>query len=193
MRSSSEKTKQERFVSLLGPIWTELARYCNAIAKDHEAARDLMSEALATAYQDLDKLRADEAFKRYLFTIARRVHHRSRRKRHHEAAFEDAMLDTLNIDGLEAERSLAAQELYHALTQLPEKQREAIILFDISGLSLSEVQEIQGGSLSGVKTRIARGRETLGRLLEAPQKASIMQPTKSIIGNLLTIPVKAKL
>jgi len=197
MRSSSERSKQERFLELLNPIWSELARYCNAIAQDQESARDLMSESLATAYQDLDRLRADEAFKRFLFTIARRTHHRSRRKSHHEATFDPAMLDSLLIDGLEAERSLAAQELVEALRQLPQKQSESIILFDISGLSLNEVRDIQGGSLSGVKTRIVRARETLARLLEAPRTATLTPAKKAkgktFIGSLLTLPVKAKL
>jgi len=40
-----------------------------------------------------------------------------------------------------------------------------VILFEISGLSLQEIVEIQGGSLSGVKSRIVRGRERLAVLL----------------------------
>ncbi len=197
MRSSSDLSKQERFLGLLNPVWSELARYCNAIAQDHESARDLMSETLASAFQDLNRLRADEAFKRFLFTIARRTHHRSRRKSHHDSPFDPAMLDSLTIDGLEAERSLAAQELVEAMRQLPQKQSESIILFDISGLSLNEVRDIQGGSLSGVKTRIVRGRETLARLLEAPRSAKLTPAKKlkgkTFIGSLLTLPVKVKL
>jgi RNA polymerase sigma-70 factor (ECF subfamily) len=57
-------------------------------------------------------------------------------------------------------------EFYAALSTLPEKQREAVTLFEISGLSLNEIMEIQGGSLSGVKSRVTRGREELARLLE---------------------------
>jgi RNA polymerase sigma-70 factor (ECF subfamily) len=55
--------------------------------------------------------------------------------------------------------------LYEALQKLPEEQREAIILFEISGFSLKEVQQIQGAGLSAVKSRIVRGKKKLARLL----------------------------
>lgn len=57
------------------------------------------------------------------------------------------------------------QELYDALSQLPLKSKEAIILCEINGLSHKEIQEIQGGSLSGVKSRIARGKKQLLQIL----------------------------
>src|SRR5439155_5929322 len=60
---------------------------------------------------------------------------------------------------------LDTEALDRALARLPEKQREAVILFEISELSLAEIREIQGGSLSGVKSRIVRGREKLALLL----------------------------
>ncbi len=53
------------------------------------------------------------------------------------------------------------------MASLPEKQREALALFEISGLSIEEVREIQGGSLSAVKMRLVRGREQLALLLRS--------------------------
>jgi RNA polymerase sigma-70 factor (ECF subfamily) len=61
--------------------------------------------------------------------------------------------------------------LDRALARLPEKQREAVILFEISGFSLAEIREIQGGSLSGVKSRIVRGRDNLANLLRDRESA----------------------
>lgn len=40
-----------------------------------------------------------------------------------------------------------------------------MILFEIVGLSLNEIQTIQGGSLSGVKSRLVRGRKHLARIM----------------------------
>jgi len=55
--------------------------------------------------------------------------------------------------------------LYKAMAKLPEKQREAVSLFDISGFSLAEIQQIQGDSLSAVKSRVTRGRQALAQIL----------------------------
>jgi DNA-directed RNA polymerase specialized sigma24 family protein len=58
------------------------------------------------------------------------------------------------------------QILYDALQRLPHKQREAFVLFEISGFSLQEIQEMQGDSLSAVKMRLVRARETLRTMLQ---------------------------
>jgi DNA-directed RNA polymerase specialized sigma24 family protein len=39
------------------------------------------------------------------------------------------------------------------------------VLFELSGFSIEEIREIQGGSISGVKTRLVRGREALRSML----------------------------
>lgn len=74
-----------------------------------------------------------------------------------------------SIAGNETPPDVAADvsALRTALGQLPARQREAITLFELAGLSLQEVQQVQGGSLSGVKSRIVRGRRRLAELLGA--------------------------
>ena len=42
---------------------------------------------------------------------------------------------------------------------------KALTLFEISGLSLEEIREIQGGSLPGVKSRVQRGRKKLAEIM----------------------------
>ena len=55
--------------------------------------------------------------------------------------------------------------LYAALAKLNKKQREAIIMSEITGLKLEEVASIQASSLSAVKSRVSRGRKKLAKLL----------------------------
>jgi RNA polymerase sigma factor (sigma-70 family) len=55
--------------------------------------------------------------------------------------------------------------LHRALAELSDDQREALILFEISGFSIREVSEIQECSESAVKQRLKRGRERLGEIL----------------------------
>jgi RNA polymerase sigma-70 factor (ECF subfamily) len=106
-----------------------------------------------------------EAFTSYAFTTARRLYYRrAKRKKWWGVLGKDA--EEIADHGTPSpEITLDTEALDRALLQLPEKQREAVILFEISGLSLQEIVEIQGGSLSGVKSRIVRGREQLAVLL----------------------------
>jgi RNA polymerase sigma-70 factor (ECF subfamily) len=57
--------------------------------------------------------------------------------------------------------------LYLALQQLPEEQRECIILFEISGFSIKEIAQTQQAGESAVKQRLKRGREKLIEILHA--------------------------
>lgn len=63
------------------------------------------------------------------------------------------------------ESSYDLDQLIFALDRLPARERESIVLFELSGLSLKEIQEIQGGTLSGVKSRMSRARAKLKLLL----------------------------
>ena len=168
--SASVREKQESFEQLLNPIWSQLARYCHTVTGEQEAARDLMSETLLIAFRSFGQLRDPSAFKSYLFRIAVRVHLEWSKRAKRYTRLTDELVThlehhTLKDDGTSGERRLEVRELYEALETLPAKQREAVVLFEISGLTLKEIQNVQGGSLSGVKSRIVRGREELARKL----------------------------
>ena len=66
---------------------------------------------------------------------------------------------------MNAEHTDRNELLYTALAQLPEIQREAIVLFEISGFSIAEIAELQGAGISAIKQRLARGRQALLELL----------------------------
>jgi len=55
--------------------------------------------------------------------------------------------------------------LHQALSKLPEVQKEAIILYEISGFSIKEIATIQDASEPAVKQRLKRGREKLVEIL----------------------------
>jgi RNA polymerase sigma-70 factor (ECF subfamily) len=62
--------------------------------------------------------------------------------------------------------ALDLQDFRRALTQLPEDQREAIILIGASGFSYEEAAEICGCAVGTIKSRVSRGRTRLQDLLE---------------------------
>ena len=61
-------------------------------------------------------------------------------------------------------KSLATQ-VSEAVFSLPPLQREALILFEYEGLSLSEMAEIAGTDVGAIKARLYRAREGLRRIL----------------------------
>lgn len=156
--------KQSYFMKLYKPHHQKLLRYCESILKDAMDAEDVVSETALIAYQDLHKLKKVDAFNYYLFGIARNLIRRKYRRKKFWVAFDkekaDELLATQNPE-LDADVRL----LYDALDKLPEAQKEALILFELSGYSIKEVAAIQNSGLSAVKARLARGRKQLSSLL----------------------------
>jgi RNA polymerase sigma-70 factor (ECF subfamily) len=144
-------------------------------AGNHADAEDLMSETILATYERFHTVRDSKAFISFLFTVATRIHrHKTRRSRwfgnyDHERASQ--------LHSTEASPEVAAEirVLLEAIDKLPAKQREAVVLFEISGFSLEDIREIQGGTLSGVKSRLRRGREALAGLLGVEDEDGFLQ------------------
>lgn len=153
----------ERFLDLIEPIKEGLLRYSRALTIDRDQAKDLASEAILIAYQAFGKLRSEEALTSYLYTTLKRLARNNWQRDRRITEIDDAyyVADT----GTSPEILTDIRLLQEALLQLPEIQREAIILHELSGLQLEEIREIQGGSLSAVKMRLLRGKEKLAELL----------------------------
>jgi RNA polymerase sigma-70 factor (ECF subfamily) len=176
--------RQERFMQLLQPVQANVERFVRALVwrgntnniENEEFARDLLSETLLVAFEQFHTLRAPEAFLSFLFTIATRLH---RKQREHWRRFEpfDAQKDlhsrfhqvsrphTAAHDGTTAYTAADIATLYAALDKLPDKQREAVVMFEILGFSMKEIQAVQGGTMISVKVRISRGRALLAAML----------------------------
>jgi RNA polymerase sigma-70 factor (ECF subfamily) len=183
-RRSREETRidrQEQFLALLDPVHDSLSRFVRGMARDREEGRDLIAETILVAFENFGSLRDGRAFLSYLFTIARRIcRHRSHRARLFGRYDEgDAAMLAAQTSAPDAAADVPA--LYAALDRLPAGQREAVVLFELSGLSLEEIREIQGGTLSGVKARVARGRRKLAELLGVDDPAPTKTPMPPVI------------
>ncbi len=160
-------------MALYRPCHEAFIRYCHGLTGSREDARDLVGDAVLVALENFEKLRKKESFKAWLFGIARRlmlhVYRRSKFKGRYNEEDVHLLPDTEPSPDLHPD----IEVLYTALGQLPFKQREAIILFELSGFSLKEIEKIQGGSLSGVKTRLKRAREKLKEILSDTENSDL--------------------
>lgn len=158
----------------LTPILPNLERFVYALVRRRgnsiettEAARDLMAETIAQAFERFDSVRHPEALLSFCFTIATRLNRREREVSQRFAVYDHDMHDkayALESKSTAADTEADIRLLYIALDRLPEKQREAVIMFEILGFSLKEIHEVQGGTVVAVKVRISRGRAALTRM-----------------------------
>jgi RNA polymerase sigma-70 factor, ECF subfamily len=166
---TNAERRQERFLELLRPVHDRLENFALAMARDAEEAKDLVSETVLRAYEHFDELRTPAAFAGYLLTIASRLQKRGWWRRRIFEVFDMERAEAIPDLGSAPDSRIDVDALYAALARLPEAQRETVVLFEITGLSLEEIQQVQGGSLSGVKSRLVRGRERLAQLLRVEE------------------------
>jgi RNA polymerase sigma-70 factor, ECF subfamily len=173
--------KQEHFMSLLDPVHDDIVRYIRAMTRDDEATRDIFGETLLIAYESIDTLRDPGAFKFFLITIARRAFSQAVWKRRIYTGVDRRILEAFWDPAPLPDRDADVALLYDMLQRLPLKQREAIVLFALHGHSLEEIKNIQGGTLSGVKARVARARRKLEELFRDRESVPRQTPLHRVI------------
>lgn len=152
-------------MDLLEPVRTGLGQFARSLTRDRESARDLAAEAIRIAYEHFDLLRDESKFKSYLFTTLAHLAQRAQYRERNRVAYDEQKALSIPSHGASPELAPDVEALYDALATLPDEMREAVVLFEISGLSLAEVCVIQRASLSAVKSRISRGRKLLTKIL----------------------------
>ena len=163
---TAKESSQESFINLYEPLHRDLSNYCRAIERGSEDAKDLVSETLAIAYENFKNLKNRKAFKYYLFGIASRLYRKKLRRKKYIVNYNEELASAIQDNSTAAEVKLDVDFLYNAIKHLPALQKEAIILFEILGFSIKEIKEIQGGTLSAIKSRISRARQKIREMFK---------------------------
>lgn len=139
--------------------------YARALTKNKDDAEDLVSDAVVACYENFAELRNLSAFRGYMFKTIRSLYRMKHRRAWLFGMFDERKFDEMMSNEPAPDLPADIDILYKALDRLPNSQKEAVVLFEISGFSIKEILDIQGGTISGVKSRIQRGREKLKFLL----------------------------
>jgi len=154
-----------------------LYRYLFHALGDRGQADDLYQDVWARIIDARDRFHRDKGFKRYAFRIAhnRLVDHwRTLARRDDQSEVDESTLAAPIEQQPEraGEREQQARCLHEALMQLSAEQREAFLLQQEAGLSLSDIAEHSGVGRETVKSRLRYAVRRLRALLApAPEAA----------------------
>jgi len=160
-----KRSTKEEFLQLLEPVYPRLSRYSLAITRNQDEAKDLTSDTILAALEQFESMQDKEHFAGFLFKVASRLHKRKRYRERFRIAYSQVVAEALEDSAPKPDKAAEIAIVMTALDKLPPKMRETIVLFDIADLSLEEIHTIQGGTLSGVKSRLKRGRELVKKIL----------------------------
>ncbi len=177
--SSAQNGSLGAFNDLVRTYEQRVFSLCYRMLGDPDSAADATQEAFLSAYRAIDRFRGG-SFKAWLLRIAANACYdqlRIRQRRPTQSldhlmhgGNDDAPLDLPSLDrtGDPEDRALQAElsrEIQHALAQLPDDQRIALIMVDIQGLSYEEIASAMNTNLGTVKSRISRARFKMRDLL----------------------------
>lgn len=132
---------------------------------------DVVQDVFLRVQRALSGLRDDQSFVPWLYQVARSAIAESHRQRSRQPA--PLPEDQLEIElpeeatgptALEAE---LASYLVPLIARLPSPYREALTLVELEGMTQQAAADALGISLSGMKSRVQRGRAKLREVLEA--------------------------
>ena len=151
-----------------------------------EDAADITQDVFLRAWRSIESFRGDSGFSTWLFRITMNIcvdHARHRQTQPQTMALtndedeerpihDPAPTPEEHLDNSELGRELAA-----ALDEVSEEHRRIVLLRDVSGMSYTEIAEILEISEGTVKSRLARARIALRKVLL--KRGNILPPASS--------------
>jgi len=144
-------------------------------------ARDAAQEVFLRVYKYLGRFRQDQPFFAWVYQITLNVcRDIAKKRRQYDTQFtslENGGND-VSDDQADAEKTLIRQQerelIMKAIATLPERERAAILLRDLEGLSTDEVAHIMGSTPTTVRSQISSARQKIrvycGRYLKREER-----------------------
>ena len=166
----------EALEALLRAVQPQLFRFSMKMCQHTEDAEDVLQDSMLTLARSVRDFRGASSFSTWLFTIARSICIKKRRKRKFEPKHQESLeqistkeRQTLKTDTPDPHQQSESAEVWRlvqaGIQRLDPTYREVLILRDIEGLKAKEVSEIIGISVPAVKSRLHRARTKLREMI----------------------------
>lgn len=150
-----------QLAATIGP----LRIYARSISGSADMADDLVQETLLKAWAARARFQAGTNMRAWTYVILRNHYFSQVRRARFTGDWDEYSADLMLAEPANQEAHIALSDVQRGLLQLPEAQREALILVGAGGISYEEVAEICGCAVGTIKSRVARGRAALAEML----------------------------
>jgi RNA polymerase sigma-70 factor (ECF subfamily) len=161
----------------LETIWAEVGgameRFVRRRVGDPHQADDVVAEVMLRIHQNLGSLDDRERLTAWVFRIARNAitdHYRRTARRREVVAAEPEPGVASGADAWLDDQAATLAELASCIRPLvdalPDDYRRALVLTDLEGRSQVDAARMEGISVSGMKSRVQRGRRQFATLVK---------------------------
>lgn len=156
----------DAFKQELAGVIPHLRAFGRSLSGSRDLADDLVQETLMKAWAARSRFQAGTNMRAWTFIILRNHFLSQKRRARFTGEWDDLAADRLLAAPAGQDKQLELADMQRALLQLPESQREALILVGAGGFAYEEAAEICGVAVGTIKSRVARARSAIEQILE---------------------------
>ena len=160
------------FKEQLAAVIPHLRAFGRSLSGSRDLADDLVQETLLKAWAARKRFQAGTNMRAWTFIILRNLYLSQMRRARFKGEWDDLVADRVLAAPASQDRHVELGDMQRALLQLPQPQREALILVGAGGFAYEEAAEICGVAVGTIKSRVARGRVALEAILSGGDLAS---------------------
>jgi RNA polymerase sigma-70 factor (ECF subfamily) len=164
-----------------------LRRYARALTRDAARADDLVQETLTRAVQKQHLWQPGTDLRAWLFTIMHNQNVNQVRRGMRDSAIDLETCSQTLVATTDPTASRQLRELERALGELPEDQRQVILLVGLEGMSYEQTAAALNIPVGTVRSRLSRGRDALRSLMNMEDR----RPTRATEYYLAPTPLAA--
>jgi len=155
---------KDQFKREVMAILPQLRAFARGICGNRDLADDLAQEAMMRAWASRHTFKVGTNFKAWMFIILRNRCYSMAKKNSRFVTWDPEAAERILVAPSTQHVGIDLMDVQRALEKLPTEQREMLMLV-AADMSYEEAAEITGCAIGTVKSRIARGRVALKRLL----------------------------
>lgn len=161
----------QAFKTELAELIPHLRAFARSLCGNATAADDLAQEAMLKAWKARESYQAGTNLKAWCFTILRNLFYSEKRRSWRRQQLDPEVAEATLVASDNPASALDLLSLRHALDELPEDQREALILVGAGGLSYEETAVICECAIGTIKSRVSRARKAVAEILENKKRS----------------------
>ena len=160
----------DAFGELYADLQHDLFRFAYYQTSSPHLAEDAVSDCVLLAFQNIRQLKKAQSVRSWFFSILLNCCRRKQR----EKALQTQLLDIEDCCRLLGQESDPASHaaLHMALRQLPDADRELLLLSVLFGYNSKELAEMTGSKSGTVRSRLSRTKDTLRAMLREGDEQS---------------------
>lgn len=177
-KKPSEDTFERDLVALL----PYLRNFSRKLCGSSDFAEDIAQETLIKAWRARERFQPGTNLKAWLFTILRNEFYSYKRRAWRQMSWDEDLGEGIPSPADEQLWAMELSDCARALDRLPVRQRETLLLVGVGGFTYENAASLLKAPVGTLKSRLARSRSGLTKLLDGGQSLQPRSQTRAANG-----------